>query len=105
MFIKLPDSKLVALLWLIICFYVLSIHNCSLIFMILFCYVLSIHKCSLIVVKQIGNIDTEISEYLEKPYRKNNMIVGAPMHDKAASNNVIWLAPAFLSRRSACSHI
>ena len=60
--------------------------------------------CSLIVVIRIGNVYKEKSQYLEKPYSKNIKIVGAPIHDKAASNNLIWLVHAFLSR-SGCSHI
>ena len=55
-----------------------------------------IHNCSLIVEKK--NWKEEGS--LEKPYRKYNMIVGAPIHGKVASNDAIWLGPAILSRRS-----
>ena len=76
MFISCLILKLVALLWLIICCYVLINHNCSWIPMIICCYVLSIHNSSLIIVKRIENIDKEKNEYLEKPDSKNNKIVG-----------------------------
>lgn len=41
------------------------------------------------------NIDKKEGS-LENPYSKNNTIVGAPIHEKAASNDLIWLSPAFL---------
>lgn len=41
------------------------------------------------------NIDKEEGS-LENPYSKNNKMVGAHIHKKAASNDLIWLSPAFL---------
>ena len=92
---KLPDSKLVALLWLIICCYVLIIHNCSWILIIICCYVLSIDNSSLIIVKCIENIDKEKSEYLEKPYSKNNKIVGLLCMTK--QHQTMWYGSALHS--------
>ena len=53
-----------------------------------YCYFQSIHNCSLIVLKQIENIDKEEGS-LEKPYSKNNEIVGPGSYP--VENSIKWM--------------